>query len=323
VTKHIVNCLSFLNFKTRYFKGKHRIIKWLSKSFVKDVIQENYCIDTIHGFRFNVASRFCLDQVLWNCEPFTAKVMTHLAPIVDQFIDVGANRGFYSLLLKSINPGISVLAFEPETEVFKKLEENLNLNSFKSMYCYNVALGEISTRKNLYTYSDGNDGMHTLTPVTLRGTVSQIVQVRPLDDYLPDDADYLASSLIKIDVEGSEDDVLLGASKLLKRTPIMIIELNEYVRNRSRSITLPKEKRNSSENPTKQLERKSEVKFQLDNLLNLGYQCFWIDESEKLVSVNLTENLPHHSVLGENHGANYLFIPKNFIIPQKLSMFMI
>jgi FkbM family methyltransferase len=264
-----------------------------------------------------------LDQVLWNCEPFTAKVMAQLAPQVNQFIDVGANRGFYALLVKAINPGISVLAFEPEPEVFKKLERNLNLNSFKSMYCHNVALGEISAKRDLYTYSDGNDGMHTLAPVTLRGTMSQIVQVRPLDDYLLDGADYLASSLVKIDVEGSEDEVLLGGSKLLKRNPIMIIELNEYMRNKSISFTSPKEKSTSLENPAKQLERKSGAKFRLDNIFNWGYKCFWIDEREKLVSVNSTEDLPHHAVLGKNHGANYLFIPRDFILPQKLSVFMI
>ena len=320
VVKHALNFLSFLNFRIRYFKGKHTLIKGLSRSFVKNANLESYSVDTIHGFRFNVASKLCLDQVLWNCEPFTAKVMAELAPLIDSFIDVGANRGFYSLLLKSINPDISVIAFEPEKMVFKKLEENINLNSYDSIHCHNLALGERRTKKKLYTYSVGNDGMHTLTPVSFQDTTSQMVQVMPLDNFLLDSAYSLASILIKIDTEGSEDEVLLGASKLLQSSPILIIELNEHMRDESRSISLPRESSDSSRSSSKEVKRRSIAKLKINNLINTGYECFWIDEREHLVSVSSVNTLPHHSLLGEKHGANYLFIPKGFILPQKLSV---
>ena len=118
---------------------------------------------------------------------------------------------------------------------------------------------------------------------------------------------------MKIDVEGVEDEVLLGGLELLKRNPVMIIELNQGMK-----ASASKAELNSLGRDKKGIRLKSKIESPLVELISLGYKCFWLDERESLVTVNSIDFLPHHEKLGENCGANYLFIPKGFILPRRL-----
>jgi hypothetical protein len=59
-------------------------------------------------------------------------------------------------------------------------------------------------------------------PFTSHATI-QNIEVRRLDD-ISDELDIVENVLVKIDVQGMEDKVIIGGEQLLSRTSIMIIE---------------------------------------------------------------------------------------------------
>ena len=140
----------------------------------------------------------------------------------DRFIDVGANIGAYSILAAG-QIGCNTLSFEPSIQNHKLLKSNIQLNNLKNIIkTYNYALGEIDKVSNIrykgtMTYIINDDIMN-----------SQKVLIKKLDDF----TDY--GELIKIDVEGYEEFVLKGATKVLKHlhTNALIVELGGARHNR-------------------------------------------------------------------------------------------
>ena len=62
------------------------------------------------------------------CEPEVARVMGRVVREGDSVIDVGANVGYFTLLLaRLVGERGSVIAFEPAQGSFSKLRENIKL----------------------------------------------------------------------------------------------------------------------------------------------------------------------------------------------------
>ena len=61
----------------------------------------------------------------------------------ENFIDIGANYGYHSIYLglRSDQVG-SVLAFEPKSDVYPTLENNIKLNALENISISNYAIGE-------------------------------------------------------------------------------------------------------------------------------------------------------------------------------------
>lgn len=128
-------------------------------------------------------------------------------------IDVGANIGVMSQALAS--SGRPVIAFEPQEALFKLLSVNFSGEK------HNVALGssEDTTVMPRVAYDRrGNFGGLSCNSRSELGHVK--VPVKTLDSYNITDV-----GLIKIDVEGFEIPVLLGAARTIaKYKPVMFIE---------------------------------------------------------------------------------------------------
>lgn len=133
-------------------------------------------------------------------------------------LDIGANIGFISQMLLANDR--SVVAFEPQPEIFKLLE--LNTVKWKDrVRCENIALGAYagSTIMPKVHYSErGNFGGLSCGTRSALGGVH--VGLRTLDSYGFDDV-----SFMKIDVEGFEEQVLSGGEETINHCkPIMYIE---------------------------------------------------------------------------------------------------
>ena len=125
--------------------------------------------------------------------------------------DIGANTGFYSLLASAqVGQKGQVLAFEPVPQNLKFLKNNLKNNKVKNVTVYPYG---ISDREGIVFFNTGTDratghlassGNLKVKTVSVDFLVNQ--KKRPIPDYL------------KIDVEGAEKLVLLGAKKLCKNT---------------------------------------------------------------------------------------------------------
>ena len=136
------------------------------------------------------------------------------------FLDIGANVGNHSAALAPFFE--QVIAFEPNPRTSKLLEANAMLFSNVSVRSYGLSNEEgiIQT-----SYSDENVGGASITS---RYTHKNKVEfhLKRLDDQLS--AEQRSNvSLIKLDVEGHEYEVLCGAVMTLKESsPLILFEVN-------------------------------------------------------------------------------------------------
>jgi len=134
------------------------------------------------------------------------------------FYDIGASIGNHSVFA-SVICGMNVVAFEPHRRSFRQLTENLFINGITAIPLP-ILLSSGAKRYNPEHPPDNNVGMNRYVPSSGSGSVSQS---SALDDWVgvlpPPD-------IIKIDVEGMEKEVLIGAAKTLELSrPILYIEI--------------------------------------------------------------------------------------------------
>ena len=146
----------------------------------------------------------------------------HVAP-GDVVYDVGANVGFFSLLAAHL--GARVQAFEPlpETAAARAGPPSSTASTYR-------ARGRRRARSGRATPScsvdEGSRGRTSPTVAATRGPSAQLdVRTVALDDLR---ATLPPPALVKVDVEGSEVDVLRGMAALLHDArPMLVVELHE------------------------------------------------------------------------------------------------
>jgi len=149
----------------------------------------------------------------------TAIVMQLLSGVAD-FVDIGANIGWYSLVAAHALSGRGhVHSFEPDPAHTAKLRANIALNRLRNVTVNEVALSDRAGNQTLHLNTH-NRGDNSLLPLSAR-TGAVDVKVMRLDDYpeLPGDRPLV----IKLDVQGSEIDVLAGAHRLLTSYPYEVV----------------------------------------------------------------------------------------------------
>ena len=146
--------------------------------------------------------------------------------------DIGAYIGFYSLLAARLTkPNGKVYSFEPFFKNFERIKHHILSNRMENtVFCIPKAVADKSGRAMLYNF--GRDDWGCLTNIghpenqRLTGPPALSVETLSLDDFVFQKG-YPAANLIKIDVQGEEDKVLIGAKRLLKEyKPLIICELH-------------------------------------------------------------------------------------------------
>jgi FkbM family methyltransferase len=151
----------------------------------------------------------------------------------DTVIDAGANIG-YMTLLAAVATGEKgkVFAFEPHPALFAIVEKNISSlrQGFRisATDLHNTALGELSGKAELILPDgfDSNDGVAHIAAVSgsALGTRSIQIQVETLDDVLRE----TTATVLKIDVEGYEFQVLRGAVRALEERRIRHIIFEDH-----------------------------------------------------------------------------------------------
>lgn len=130
-------------------------------------------------------------------------------------VDVGAHIGYYTLLAsKLVGDGGGVWAFEPEMGNYNRLDGNVKLNEASNVTTIRQALGDYVGHGKLYT-SDGMSGECSLFRIPGRSNREVSVDVTTMDKALSGQR----VDVIKIDVDGGEMGVLLGAKNVIRVNP--------------------------------------------------------------------------------------------------------
>lgn len=148
----------------------------------------------------------------------------------DNFVDVGAHVGYFTILASELVLGGKVVAFEPEEENYEALSDNIEANGYVNTTAFQACVGDKCEDVELFVNLD-NDGGHSLfdpgyhvlnTRTRKNERIKQTVPMVTLDSCIG-----FAPKVIKIDCEGAELMVLKGAEEIIKNhSPIIIMEIN-------------------------------------------------------------------------------------------------
>ena len=137
----------------------------------------------------------------------------------DVALDVGANIGALTVgMARMVRPGGAIIAFEPQRTIFEILCQNLRQNGLDNVTAYRRAVGSASGIVRVppldYARTDNFGG------VRLGGAQGDEVEIVTIDGLaLP------RLRLLKVDVEGMEREVLLGAHGTIARLqPALYVE---------------------------------------------------------------------------------------------------
>lgn len=142
------------------------------------------------------------------------------------FFDVGANRGWYSLVLAHHCGSIKSYAFEPIPNTFLHLQNNIRLNKLDNIFSFNLALSNASGDVDFLVSEaiSGASSMKMTGQFRGGGEIESIIcQTTTLD--LFSQKNQVFPDVMKIDVEGAELLVLRGGGKVLEHGPVILIEL--------------------------------------------------------------------------------------------------
>jgi FkbM family methyltransferase len=145
----------------------------------------------------------------------------------DVCLDVGANVGYYTLLMATIATSGSIHAFEPLPLTASLLKTNLLLNNIQNAVVSQVAVGDALSEVDFVVSAD--DAYSSLLDTGRKPVVARNrVTMTTLDAYcqtqrLP------RVDCLKVDVEGAEEKVIRGAARLLadqgRRPRLVMLEL--------------------------------------------------------------------------------------------------
>jgi FkbM family methyltransferase len=153
-------------------------------------------------------------------EPLETEVVMSMVKPGDTVIDVGANIGYFTLLLaRLVGEKGRVIAIEPDPENFALLQKNVAANGYRNVILMRNAVSNAPGTARLYR-SLRSGGQHSLAPATADSWVD--VETVRLDDVARG-----AVAFIKIDVEGAEVAALGGMRGIIERSPGLAI-MTEY-----------------------------------------------------------------------------------------------
>lgn len=177
------------------------------KTIIKEIDGVTYALDMsrmVHSQMYHYG--------VW--EPYTTKIIKEFVKPGMTVMDIGASSGVHTLrMAKLVGETGRVIAFEPSDWMYDKLQRNLKLNSFDNILVEKVALSDFVGTGDLLSTQHGKIG------TTIKEHIISMT-FATLDSYKLNKLDF-----IKIDTDGYELSILMGAKKTLKKHhPVMIVE---------------------------------------------------------------------------------------------------
>lgn len=217
-------------------KPFRKVLRNLYSGYFNSADDRSVVIKRIDGIDYELDLREVIDNAMYwqgSREPDTSRLLKLLCRRGDVVFDIGANTGSHALPMASyVGDEGRVYAFEPVPWAMRRMQRNLELNSFRNITLELVALSDEKTEMEMKFRASFRIG--SASGVGLEGKIDESwwneceqvrVRIERLDDYVADHGiDRL--DLIKLDVDGFEGKVLRGAKQTLRRfKPYIIMEV--------------------------------------------------------------------------------------------------
>ena len=212
--------------------GKIPLIKKIYSRILNTILnsKEEFIVN-FKNIRLFINIKDPIDKIIFYKNEYEEKQIKFLSGWIEKnkpeiFIDIGANFGVYSLRISKLFQMLKIIAFEPVLTTFNKLKMNIKINNLgKRIKTYNVGLSNtnglkkmIARKRRGYIQSGGfsfnlpqrklNDEDVIQCHKSMKG--DEIIKFKKKE------------IVIKIDVEGYENKVLLGIKNLLKNNKILL-----------------------------------------------------------------------------------------------------
>jgi len=152
-------------------------------------------------------------------EAFETSIFLQYLKPGDVVLDLGAHIGYYTLLAARAVGNIGkVYAFEPDPRSFRLLTKNVIENGYNNVILVNKAVTAKNENIRLYIHAKNTGDHRAYDSHDNRKSIP--IQAIALDDFLKREQ---TVDLIKMDIQGSEIDALLGARHILKNNKGVII----------------------------------------------------------------------------------------------------
>lgn len=208
--------------------------------------------------------------------------------------DIGANVGYYALLESCLSFKGKIFAIEPVPQNYELLKKNIMLNGFKNVTILNCAIGDKNGSDKMFIYDKCNWSSFLRNP---GGKIINEIEVPilTLDAFVNN---YTFPTFIRMDVEGFEYQIIMGACDLLRSNlPLKLcIELHPHLMSR--------------ENMDELLEKLRKNKFQVAAV-------FFESEPAHYRAINIINHLrtklsmPNYGYIGNTYDSLYYLFKQN------------
>ena len=191
-----------------------RFFRWQIKSRFRDETTVNWIDGAVLGVKRGMTG--ATGNIYCGLHEFVEMAfLLHLLRPGDLFLDIGANVGSYTVLASKVC-GANSIAFEPDPKTAQALRRNVSLNEIEDrVQVKQIALG---SHNGEILFTVGLDTMNRVA--TVNDQTSQVVVVKRLDD-VPGVG---SAVFAKLDVEGFEDEVIIGGMTVLSSPTLLAIQ---------------------------------------------------------------------------------------------------
>ena len=145
------------------------------------------------------------------------------------FLDCGCNYGFYSFYAASLKKDNFIISIEASKKTSEEFLKNLELNNYNNNDFKNYAVSdldnsdiEFNESENDWESSQSHSNFKSFSTSNVKSIkIDTLIKNYNYEHYVP---------IIKLDIEGSEINAILGGLEFIeKNSPLIIIEISKYI----------------------------------------------------------------------------------------------
>lgn len=144
-------------------------------------------------------------------------------------LDIGSYSGIYSLISSKVSTEFEIYGFDIQQKCIDRLQKNIEINNILNIKTHRAACANNNGELTFYFYKEKGilSSVASIVPNKMNDIEEKVGAIR-LDDFLNKNESIEKVELIKIDVEGAENETLKGLSSTLQKDkPDVLIEVNK------------------------------------------------------------------------------------------------